>query len=121
MNEEYILKILGRKKRFLDNDFKRTENFIKKIINNSNILVLGGAGSIGSKVVKELCRYDPKLLHVVDLNENDLVELVRDIRSSIGYIKGEFETFAIDIGSKHFEALVKENKNYDFIKIFNSK
>ncbi len=113
MNEEYILKILGRETRFLDNDYINAENSIKKIINNSNILVLGGAGSIGSKVVKELCRYDPKLLHVVDINENDLVELVRDIRSSLGYIKGEFETFAIDIGSKQFEALIKEHKNYD--------
>jgi len=113
MNEEYILKILGRKERFLDNDYDNVQSSIKKTINESRIIVLGGAGSIGSKVVKELCKYDPKLLHVVDINENDLVELVRNIRSSIGYTKGEFETFAIDIGSKHFESLIKKYQNYD--------
>jgi len=113
MNEDYILKILGRKKRFLNDDYDNVEHLIREKINKSRIIVLGGGGSIGSKVVKELCKYNPHLLHVVDINENDLVELVRDIRSSIGYIKGEFETFSIDIGSFQFESMIKNNKPYD--------
>ena len=46
------------------------------------------------------------MLHVVDISENNMVELVRDVRSTLGYIKGDFSTFAIDCASREFEALM---------------
>jgi FlaA1/EpsC-like NDP-sugar epimerase len=54
-------------------------------------------------------------LHVVDLSENNLVELVRDIRSSLGYIKGDFQTFALDIGSLEYDAFIKWDGQYDYV------
>jgi FlaA1/EpsC-like NDP-sugar epimerase len=55
----------------------------------------------------------------VDISENNLVELVRDLRSSIGYTDGEFATFAIDCGSDIFNAFM-ENGNYDYILNFSA-
>ena len=113
MKEDLILKLLNRNKTFIDKDYKDKLDIISKKVNQSKILVLGGAGSIGSAVVKLLCQLNPKLIHVVDINENALVELVRNIRSTIGYIDGEFKTFSIDIGSEVFKALLNEKKQYD--------
>ena len=62
---------------------KSYENEIKKIISQSSFLVIGGAGTIGQSCVKVTFKRNPKLLHVIDINENNLVELVRDIRSSL--------------------------------------
>ena len=108
-----ILKILGRDKELFLQDYKHSQEYLKNIISNSKIIVLGGAGSIGSSVVLELLKYNPFLLHIVDIDENNLVELVRNIRSSKVYNQSKFETFAIDISSSIFEKLVIDNNGYD--------
>ena len=82
---------------------------------DGNFLVLGGAGSIGQAVVKEIFQRNPNKLHVVDISENNLVELVRDIRSSYGYINGDFKTYALDIGSKAYDAFFESDGQYDYI------
>ncbi len=110
-----FLNLIGRKSDLFDDDIKRNEKKIKEIIQNSSFIVIGGAGSIGSAVVKEIFKRDPKKLHVVDINENNLTELVRDIRSQFGYIKGEFRTFAIDVGSIEYDAFIHSDGSYDFV------
>lgn len=110
-----VLKIVGRKEEIFSTDLPKYENTLSDVIRDSRFLVIGGAGSIGSAVVLEIFKRFPKQLHVVDISENNLVELVRNIRSSLGYISGEFKTFAIDCGSKEFEALFSENSGYDFV------
>ncbi len=77
------------------------------MVRGSSFLVIGGAGSIGQAVVKEIFKRDPRVLHVVDISENNLVELVRDIRSSIGYIDGDFRTFAIDAGGAIYDSFIR--------------
>ncbi len=77
--------------------------------------MLGGAGSIGQAVTKEIFKRNPRKLHVVDISENNMVELVRDIRSSFGYIEGDFRTFALDIGSLEYEAFIEADGNYDYV------
>ena len=52
---------------------------------------------------------------MVDISENNMVELVRDIRSSFGYIEGDFQTFALDIGSLEYDAFIKVDGNYDYV------
>ena len=94
-----ILKILDRNKALFVQDFNKCENFLSSVVASSTFLVMGGAGSIGQAVVNEIFKRKPKKLHVVDISENNLTELVRSIRSSFGYIKGDFKTFALDIGS----------------------
>ena len=81
----------------------------------SSFLVIGGAGSIGQAVVKEIFRRGPQRLHVVDISENNLVELVRDIRSQFGYIPGDFSTFALDAGSAIFDAFIHASHGYDYV------
>ncbi len=112
MNE---LKLIGREKALFKDDIKEYESEIKKIIKNSSFLVIGAAGTIGQATVKEIFKRDPKLLHVVDISENNLVELVRDIRSSLGYISGEFKTFALDIGSEIYDSFINSFGKYDFV------
>jgi len=97
--EKQILRLIGRNKELFEEDINKHEKELSEIINNSSFLVIGGAGSIGSETVKEIFKRNPKKLHVVDISENNLVELVRDIRSSLGYIDGEFKTFVLDAGS----------------------
>ena len=91
------------------------QDAIESFIEGSSFLVLGAAGSIGKAVTKEIFARNPKLLHAVDISENNMVELVRDLRSSVGYISGEFKTFAISVGSPEFNAVLKAQKDYDYI------
>ncbi|MDA9559166.1 polysaccharide biosynthesis protein [Alphaproteobacteria bacterium] len=113
ITEKTILNLLDRKNMFFEEDYNANEGLIENKIKNSKIIVIGGAGSIGSSAVKLLLNYEPLLLHIIDINENKLVELVRYVRSSIGYTKGVFETFPIDVGSKTFEAFINSNEGYD--------
>ena len=94
-----ILELIGRNKELFSYDLKQYEKELFQIVSTSSFLVLGGAGSIGQAVTKEIFKRNPKKLHVVDISENNMVELVRDIRSSFGYIDGDFATFGLDIGS----------------------
>ncbi|HHP8720838.1 TPA: UDP-N-acetylglucosamine 4,6-dehydratase, partial [Acinetobacter baumannii] len=72
-------------------------------------------GSIGQAVVKEIFKRNPKKLHVVDISENNLTEVVRDIRSSFGYIDGDFQTFALDIGSAEYDAYIENDGDFDYV------
>ena len=107
--------ILGRNSELFKDDLKKYENHLSQIIQDSSFLIIGGAGSIGSALSIEVFKRKPKKLHIVDISENDNVELVRRIRSSIGYIKGEFETFSIDCSSHEFRHLMNNNGSYDYI------
>ena len=109
------LQLIGREKELFIEDINHYSTLLEKTIEESRFLVLGGAGSIGSAVVKEIFSRNPKKLHVVDISENNLAELVRDIRSSYGYIDGEFATFALDIGSREYDAFIKNDGKYDYI------
>lgn len=110
-----ILKLIGRESVIFKEDLFAKEKELIEIINNSSFLVIGGAGSIGQAVTKEIFKRNPKKLHVVDISENNLVELVRDIRSSFGYIDGEFKTFALDISSIEYDAFIKSDGKYDYV------
>ena len=110
-----VLSIIGREKELFCDDINRYESQLKSIISSSRFLVLGGAGSIGQAVTKEIFQRKPLKLHVVDLSENNMVELVRDIRSSFGYIEGDFQTFILDIGSTEYDAFIEQDGNYDYI------
>jgi len=110
-----ILNLIGRTKELFIDDIIDNEMELKQIVASSNFLVVGGAGSIGQAVTKEIFKRNPKKLHVVDISENNMVELVRDIRSSFGYIDGEFATFALDIGSWEYDAFIKADGKYDYV------
>ncbi len=110
-----ILHLIGRDKELFRDDMKTHAKELEEIVSSSSFLVVGGAGSIGQAVTKEIFKRNPKKLHVVDISENNMVELVRDIRSSFGYIDGEFATFALDIGSVEYDAFIKSDGKYDYV------
>lgn len=114
-----ILSMVGRTKPLFEKDILDHEKEISEIVKGSRFLVIGGAGTIGSAICRELFARNPKVLHVVDISENNLVEVVRDIRSSVGYGDGEFATFALDCGSEIFKAFINSQKErfggYDYI------
>ncbi|MDA3952399.1 MAG: UDP-N-acetylglucosamine 4,6-dehydratase [Bacteroidales bacterium] len=110
-----MLDLLGREKELFTEDIENHKEQLDKIVSNSRFLVLGGAGSIGQAVTKEIFKRNPKKLHVVDISENNLVELVRDIRSSYGYIDGDFKTFALDVGSVEYDAFIEADGKYDYV------
>ncbi|MDA8629738.1 UDP-N-acetylglucosamine 4,6-dehydratase [Bacteroidia bacterium] len=90
-------------------------NILDSSVGESSFLVLGAAGTIGQAVTKEIFKRNPKKLHCVDISENNLVELVRDIRSEYGYIDGDFQTFALDIGSPIYDAFIESDGVYDYV------
>lgn len=110
-----MLNLIGRSAPLFTTDILHHEDDLTNIVNRSRFLVLGGAGSIGQAVTKEIFKRNPKKLHVVDLSENNMVELVRDIRSSFGYIDGDFQTFALDIGSREYDAFIAQDGEYDYV------
>ena len=109
------LSLIGRSGAIFSQDIASKEEDLRKIIGRSRFLILGGSGSIGQSVVREVFKRDPKVLHVVDISENNLVELVRDIRSTVGYGSGDFRTFALDCGSVEFIACVKAEGPYNYV------
>ena len=110
-----MLELIGRKSLLLLNDVHNHEIKLCDKIKESSFLVIGAAGSIGQAVTKEIFKRNPKKLHAVDISENNLVELVRDIRSSLGYIDGDFRTFALDIGSWQYDAFIDFDGQYDYV------
>lgn len=110
-----MLNLIGREKELFTTDIQDKNQELHEIVSNSRFLVLGGAGSIGQAVTKEIFKRNPQKLHVVDISENNLAELVRDIRSSFGYIDGDFQTFALDIGSVEYDAFIKADGQFDYV------
>ena len=109
------LSLIGRSKNLFEEDLSQIEQKLSSIVKQARFLVLGGGGSIGRAVVKEIFQRSPLKVHVVDLSENNLAELVRDIRSSFGHISGDFKTFALDIGSPEYDAFFDSDGKFDYV------
>ena len=110
-----VLPLIGRSEALFDRDISGNDAELRDIIARSRVLVIGGAGSIGQAVTREIFKRNPRALHVVDVSENNMVELVRDIRSTIGYNEGDFRTYAIDCGSLEFDSLLDSEGPYDYV------
>jgi FlaA1/EpsC-like NDP-sugar epimerase len=110
-----VLKLIGREQPLIEADVLREEGYLSELVASSRFLVIGGAGSIGQAVTREIFKRKPAVLHVVDISENNMVELVRDVRSTLGYIEGDFRTFAIDCGAREFSALMNAGQGYDYV------
>jgi FlaA1/EpsC-like NDP-sugar epimerase len=110
-----ILKLIGRSAPLFDDDIFIHRKELEELVSNSRFLVIGGAGTIGQAVTREIFKRNPLALHVVDISENNMVELVRDIRSTLGYIEGDFRTFALDCGSDAYRALINASGGYDYV------
>lgn len=110
-----MLHYFGRTDLITTADIEKHNAQLTELVGQSRFLVLGAAGSIGQAVTKEILKRNPLKLHAIDISENNLVELVRDIRSSFGYIVGDFRTFALDIGSWQYDAFIGSDGQYDYV------
>ena len=110
-----MLELIGRDKALFDADIANCNEALCAKVEAGRFLVIGGAGSIGQAVTREIFKRNPRALHVVDISENNMVELVRDIRSTLGYNNSDFRTFAIDCGGREFAALMAAVEGYDYV------
>lgn len=115
LTNSLILSLIKRSDNLFEDDIQTTEKVLSEIVTSSRFLVIGGAGSIGQAVTREVFKRNPRSLHVVDISENNMVELVRGIRSTEGYSDGDFRTFALDCGGVEFEALMANEGPYDYV------
>ena len=98
----------------LHDDLIKYATLISDNVFGKRFLIVGGAGTIGSSVAFEIVKRKPDAVHIVDISENNLVETVRLLRSSME-VDSELLTFAIDVGAEEFDAFIKNNPPYDYI------
>ncbi|MCM2373844.1 UDP-N-acetylglucosamine 4,6-dehydratase [Aporhodopirellula aestuarii] len=124
MQTESLLKLIGRAAPLFVEDIQKHGDSLAEKISQSRFLVVGGAGSIGGAVVRELFAKNPRALHVIDTSENNLAELVRDLRSTIGYTDGDFHAYCFDVLGPEFDAFahnaIKQSRPYDYVLNFSA-
>ncbi len=111
--------VTGRKESLLKPDFEKYSESLNSRINNKSVLVIGGAGTIGSSYIKAILKFKIRKLVVVDINENGLTELVRDLRSSTGYhLPDEFITYPVNFGERVFEKIFQQHGPFEIVANF---
>jgi len=111
--------VTKRAESLLNPDLDKSRDLLKERLNGKRVLVIGGAGTIGSFYIKALLRFRISRLVVVDINENGLTELVRDLRSSTGYnIPAEFITYPMNFGDQVFEKMFRSLAPFDIVANF---
>ena len=102
-------------------DIEANKDRLSVEIKGKKVCVIGGAGSIGSSFIKAVLRFEPKSVVVVDLNENGLAELVRDVRSTEGlYVPEEFRCYTLNFADPIFERIFREEEGFDIVANFSA-
>tara|TARA_S200000501_G_scaffold184021_1_gene173269 strand:+ start:29455 stop:30675 length:1221 start_codon:yes stop_codon:yes gene_type:complete len=114
--KKYVIK---REESIFKTDLSNYNDELQNKISNKSVLVIGGAGSIGSFFIKALLKFKPTKLVVVDINENGLTELVRDLRSSTVYnVPSNFITYPVDFGDKIFDKIYRNHGPFEIVANF---
>ena len=102
-------------------DIEANREFLTQEIKNKKVCVIGGAGSIGSSYIKAVLRFEPQSMVVIDLNENGLAELVRDIRSTNGlFVPDVFRCYTLNFADPIFERIFREERGFDIVANFSA-
>lgn len=111
--------VTKRPQSLLTEDFKKYNTELNRRINGKKVLVIGGAGTIGSSYIKAILKFKIAKLVVVDINENGLTELVRDLRSSTEYnIPEDFITYPVNFGDRVFEKIFHQHGPFEIVANF---
>ncbi|MFN7119223.1 MAG: polysaccharide biosynthesis protein [Saprospiraceae bacterium] len=118
--DHFITKyITERPESLFKTDLELNHALLQSRIDGRSVLVIGGAGTIGASFVKALLHFNPARLYVVDINENGLTELTRDLRSSLGlHIPTDYKTYPINFGDAVFEKLLQQEGPFDIVANF---
>ena len=102
-------------------DIEANKETLQAEIRNKSVCVIGGAGSIGSSFIKAVLPFKPSKLIVIDLNENGLAELTRDLRSTYGmYVPAEYRAYTLNFADPIFERIFREEKGFDIVANFSA-
>ncbi len=111
--------ITGRQDSLFVSDISQFDKVLKKEINGKSVLVIGGAGTIGSSYIKAVLKYKPSKLFVVDTNENGLTELTRDLRSEEGqYLPEDYKTYLMNFGTEVFRRMFVNEGPFEIVANF---
>ena len=111
--------VVKREESLLKSDFNNHQLELNNLVNGKNVLIIGGAGTIGSSYIKAILKFNIAKLVVVDINENGLTELVRDLRSSDGYnIPNDFITYPVNFGDAVFEKIFRHHGPFNIVANF---
>lgn len=113
--------VTKRKESLFQKDIRDNSEILTESIRGKSVLVIGGAGSIGSSYIKAILPFEPESLVVVDVNENGLAELTRDLRSTKGmYIPKDYITYPMDFASSVFEKMFVKRGGFDIVANFSA-
>lgn len=120
--EQFISKyVTERDTSLFENDIRNNIGALTDAIEGKSMLVIGGAGSIGSSFIKACLRFRPKSLVVVDINENGLAELSRDLRSTKGmYVPDDYITYPVNYASSVFEKMFRSRDGFNIVANFSA-
>ena len=121
LNEFISTEVIKRDKSMFLEDIDANKSVLSSKIKDKSVLVIGGAGSIGSSFIKQVLRFEPKTLVVVDINENGLAELTRDLRSTKGmYVPEDYVPYPMDFASTMFEKMFRNRNGFDIVANFSA-
>lgn len=113
--------VTSRQTSMFISDIEANKELLTKEIKGKSVLVIGGAGSIGSQFIRSVCQFRPGKLVVIDLNENGLALLTRDLRSTYGiYVPEEYRTYALSFGDPILERIIREENGFDIVANFSA-
>ena len=120
--DDFVKKyVIVRDESLFAKDIAENSETLSKEIKGRSVLVIGGAGSIGSSFIRAILRFEPSKLVVVDLNENGLAELTRDLRSTEGMkVPDVYLTYTLDFADPIFERIFREHGGFDIVANFSA-
>lgn len=113
--------ITGRPQSMFAADIEANKDKLREEIEGKSVLVIGGAGTIGSSYIRAVLPFRPSKLVVVDISENGLTELTRDLRSTYGmYVPEEYRTYPLNFADPIFERIFRAEKGFDIVANFSA-
>ena len=113
--------VIFRKESLFTQDIEQQKDNIRKEIEGKKVLVIGGAGSIGSSFIRAILPFKPSKLYIIDLNENGLVEVTRDLRSTYHlYMPQEYHSYTLDFADPILKHIFKQENGFDIVANFSA-
>ena len=113
--------ITGRQESMFLSDIDSNRSELQKLVEGKKVLVIGGAGTIGSSYIRAILPFRPAQLVVVDISENGLTELTRDLRSTYKmYVPEDYKTYPLNFADPIFEKIFRQNNGFDIVANFSA-